>query len=117
MAYTRLSAMLNSGEGGRDRGDGYPLGRTAHHPRPGWGQYRSGGSAMSRFAFWRRPAVKKSRPRTRLCLETLEERTLLSSNAIVLENQLPGAPQSQWDVSTRDAGDATIQGFAADISV
>ena len=31
------------------------------------------------------------------------------------ENQLPGTPQSVWDVS--GAGDATIQGFATDISV
>src|SRR5262249_17241583 len=33
----------------------------------------------------------------------------------VVENQLPGTPQSVWDVSGN--GDATIQGFATDISV
>ncbi len=39
------------------------------------------------------------------------------SNAIVAENCLPGNPDSEWDVSTSDAGDPTLQGFATDISV
>src|SRR6185437_5776036 len=39
------------------------------------------------------------------------------ANAIVAENCLPGNPQSEWDVSTGDAGDPSIQGFATDISV
>jgi hypothetical protein len=38
-------------------------------------------------------------------------------NAIVAENCLPGNPESEWDVSTSDAGDPSIQGFATDISV
>ena len=38
-------------------------------------------------------------------------------NQIVAENCLQGNPSSEWDVSTQDAGDATIQGFATDISV
>ncbi|MGN6326406.1 DUF4082 domain-containing protein [Pseudolysinimonas sp.] len=37
------------------------------------------------------------------------------SNAIVCENSKPGTPESQWDID--GAGDATIQGFATDISV
>ncbi|HUL97991.1 MAG TPA: N,N-dimethylformamidase beta subunit family domain-containing protein [Mycobacterium sp.] len=37
------------------------------------------------------------------------------ANAIVAENCLAGNPASEWDVS--GAGDATIQGFATDISV
>src|SRR5467141_48862 len=37
------------------------------------------------------------------------------SNPIVCENNLTGNPQSDWDVT--GAGDATIQGFATDISV
>jgi hypothetical protein len=37
------------------------------------------------------------------------------ANAIVCENQLAGAPASEWDVS--GAGDPQIQGFATDISV
>jgi N,N-dimethylformamidase beta subunit-like, C-terminal/Domain of unknown function (DUF4082)/Bacterial Ig-like domain/Calx-beta domain/Bacterial Ig domain/Purple acid Phosphatase, N-terminal domain len=37
------------------------------------------------------------------------------ANAIACENQLPGAPASEWDVS--GAGDPAIQGFATDISV
>src|SRR5437868_289678 len=37
------------------------------------------------------------------------------ANAITDENALPGSPSSEWDVSL--AGDATIQGFATDISV
>jgi hypothetical protein len=36
-------------------------------------------------------------------------------NPIACENQNPGDPSSQWDVS--GAGDASIQGFATDISV
>jgi hypothetical protein len=37
------------------------------------------------------------------------------ANEIVTENCLPGNPASEWDVS--GAGDASIQGFATDISV
>ena len=37
------------------------------------------------------------------------------TNPIVCENSKPGNPQSEWDVS--GAGDASIQGFATDISV
>src|SRR5271168_3974462 len=37
------------------------------------------------------------------------------ANAIVAENCLPGSPSSEWNVSL--SGDATIQGFATDISV
>ena len=40
--------------------------------------------------------------------------TAHAQNAIVTENQRPGAPASQWDVA--GAGDASIQGFATDIS-
>jgi len=39
------------------------------------------------------------------------------ANPIVAENCLSGNPSSEWDVSTGDAGDPTIQGFATDISV
>jgi hypothetical protein len=45
----------------------------------------------------------------------IEDRTLLSGNAIVTENQLPGTPQSVWGIS--GAGDPSILGFATDISV
>lgn len=38
-------------------------------------------------------------------------------NDIVCENSKPGNPSSEWDISTADAGDPTIQGFATDISV
>jgi methionine-rich copper-binding protein CopC len=48
-------------------------------------------------------------------VESLECRQLLSVNPIVAENQLPGTPQSVWGV--QGAGDATIQGYATDISV
>src|SRR3989442_10197005 len=37
------------------------------------------------------------------------------ANPIVCENNLTGNPQSEWDIS--GAGDASIQGFANDISV
>ena len=48
-------------------------------------------------------------------IEIVEPRTLLTTNPIVLENQLPGTPPSVWDVA--GGGDSTIQGFATDISV
>src|SRR5689334_3313832 len=51
----------------------------------------------------------------RVLIETVEPRVLLATNPVVLENQLPGTPQSIWDVP--GAGDSTIQGFATDISV
>lgn len=38
-----------------------------------------------------------------------------ASNAISIENALPGNPASEWDVA--GAGDASIQGFATDVSV
>ncbi|WP_263357909.1 DUF4082 domain-containing protein [Acidicapsa ligni] len=40
-----------------------------------------------------------------------------AANPIVAENCLPGNDSDEWDVSTSDAGDLTIQGFATDISV
>jgi hypothetical protein len=39
----------------------------------------------------------------------------VAQNAVVLENALPGSPPSEWEVA--GAGDASIQGFATDISV
>src|SRR5262245_60315051 len=38
----------------------------------------------------------------------------LAPNPIIAENQLPGNPQSEWDIV--GAGDDSIQGFATDIS-
>jgi hypothetical protein len=38
-----------------------------------------------------------------------------ASNAVTCENQLPGNPKSEWDIS--GSGDSTIQGFATQISV
>lgn len=40
-----------------------------------------------------------------------------SENPIICENQLAGAPRSQWDIATRDAGDGTISGFSTQISI
>ncbi len=39
------------------------------------------------------------------------------ANDIVCENSKPGNPGSEWDIGSGGAGDPTIQGFAADISV
>ncbi len=72
---------------------------------------------MSKYQSWRRrraPANKARRGFYRPGVERLEDRTLLS-NAIVTENQLPGTPESTWQVS--GAGDPSLLGFAADISV
>src|SRR5437868_2621943 len=70
---------------------------------------------MNVFKFWGHGKEKHPRRprRVRLSLEALEDRTVLSGNAIVAENQLPGTPA--WGVS--GAGDASIQGFATDVSV
>src|SRR5439155_25161179 len=53
-------------------------------------------------------------PTCRPRVEHLEDRVVPSGNPIVAENQLPGTPLNTWSVGT---GDATIQGFATDISV
>lgn len=39
----------------------------------------------------------------------------VAQNPIVTENNLPGSPASEWDIS--GAGDLSIQGFATDISI
>ena len=73
---------------------------------------------MSRFKGnwqWGRERKIGRNRRTFHHLECLEDRTLLATNPIVAENQLPGNPASQWDIS--GAGDPGIQGFATDISV
>jgi methionine-rich copper-binding protein CopC len=62
----------------------------------------------------RTPARFTRRRTFRPTFEALEDRNLLS-NLVVAENLLPGTPPSTWDVP--GAGDSTIQGFAADISV
>src|SRR5262249_34604924 len=41
--------------------------------------------------------------------------TAQATNPIPAENQLPGNPRSEWDIT--GSGDSTIQGFATDISV
>ena len=72
---------------------------------------------MSTF-FRKRREVAKRRLRTRtLCLESLENRTLLTSLTIAQENQLPGTPESVWDLSSPGIGDPKIQGFATNMSV
>src|SRR5262245_13691607 len=65
-------------------------------------------------AVWPGPVVSQALQPAKLALETLEDR-LVPANAIVTENQLPGTPQSTWEVS--GSGDSTIQGFATDIGV
>ena len=64
------------------------------------------------------PAAPRTPPKAhrvvRLCLESLEDR-IVPSNGIVAENQLPGHAAERWGVN--GAGDASIQGFATDISV
>jgi hypothetical protein len=75
---------------------------------------------MSLFEFWSKKILESRkrnpmRPRNRrIFLEQLEGRILLA-NQIIVENQLPGTPQSVWGVA--GAGDTTLQGFATDISV
>src|SRR5262245_17466169 len=53
--------------------------------------------------------------RTFLAIDQLEARDVPTTNPIVTENQLPGNPASEWDIS--GTGDSSIQGFATDISV
>jgi methionine-rich copper-binding protein CopC len=77
------------------------------------------------FARWVRKFLATPRPQKRhqnraaLHAEWLEPREVFSTtsavNPIVAENMLPGTPESVWDVP--GAGDASIQGFATDISV
>lgn len=58
---------------------------------------------------------KRRRTSSKLSVESLEDRVVFSVNPIIAENQLPGTPESVWDVP--GAGDPTIQGYAAEISV
>src|SRR5262245_41206682 len=63
------------------------------------------------------PKKRRSANRQKLrraFLEQLESRQLMV-NEIVLENQLPGNPASEWDVV--GGGSNNIEGFATDISV
>src|SRR5262245_37614 len=72
---------------------------------------------MSKSKSWRRRPVPVPRalPAVRRpWVERLEDRTLLSTNPIVAENQLPGTPEGVWGVGT---GDPSLQGFATDMSV
>jgi hypothetical protein len=71
---------------------------------------------ISIFKRWLRRKLTRKQPirmRALLRLEDLEDR-IVPTNAIVTENQLPGTPQSTWDIS--GSGDPTIQGFTTDIS-
>jgi hypothetical protein len=63
----------------------------------------------------KKPDAARTAANLRRCvLEALESRQLLTALTIAQENQLPGTPQSVWDVP--GAGDSSIQGFTADIS-
>jgi methionine-rich copper-binding protein CopC len=67
------------------------------------------------------PGTNERQPRflkSFLRFEQLEDRSTPSIgglNPVVLENQLPGNPQSEWDIS--GIGDSTLQGFATQMSV
>src|SRR3954462_4350912 len=63
----------------------------------------------------RRPMAGKQGFARRPRLEPLEERTLFAVNPIVVENELPGSPPSEWDIS--GSVSTTLQVFATDISV
>src|SRR5438552_6424464 len=71
-------------------------------------------SLIRRFSKFRAAsAARKARLWTQP--EQLESRTLLAANPVVLENQRPGNPQTEWDVS--GVGDLNILGYSTDISV
>ena len=57
-----------------------------------------------------------ARPKGKLSLsiERLEERYMFSVNPIVAENELPGTPESVWDVPDPSSN---IEGFAVQFSV
>jgi hypothetical protein len=59
--------------------------------------------------------VRRVRRPLGLNLEPLEDRRLLAVLTIAQENQLPGAPVSQWFID--GAGDSNIEGFATRMSV
>src|SRR6476661_6625971 len=68
--------------------------------------------------WWVGPDQKTSRRPVRkwkLKLEPLESRRLLAVLSIAQENQLAGAPASQWYID--GAGDSNIEGFATRMSV
>ena len=59
--------------------------------------------------------VTSSRNRIVLVLSIYTYMVLSSPNRIVLENQLPGSPSTEWDVN--GAGTQDIQGFATRASL
>ncbi|MFO0916592.1 MAG: DUF4082 domain-containing protein [Pirellulales bacterium] len=75
---------------------------------------------MMFFRAWQRkvrPAIRRrssNRRADRLRVESLEVRDLLSGTKIAQENALPGAPESEWELSNPST---TIEGYAADFSV
>ena len=64
----------------------------------------------------RRGAANRGRHAKALCLECLEDRTLLAPLTIAQENQLTGTPESVWD-NINGIGDPAIQGYATNMSV
>src|ERR1700730_12645472 len=69
---------------------------------------------LSRKLSISREAMMRLLLATIFCL-TVAANFAVAQNAIVTENQLPGTPASQWDLS--GPGSTTLQGFTTDISV
>src|SRR5690242_19663946 len=90
---------------------------TLRAPTRGDSARRTPMNVFRRWGGWLFSRTRGSRfpNRVRLGLEILEGRLAPSVNPIVVENQLPGTPQSVWGIN--GAGDPSIQGFATDISV
>jgi hypothetical protein len=69
-------------------------------------------------SWWRGPekkAPRRSPRRLRFEIEPLEHRRLLAVLSVAQENQLAGAPTSQWYID--GAGSSNIEGFATQMSV
>ena len=69
-------------------------------------------------SFWRGSESKtqsRSRANLKLRFEPLEDRRMLAVLSIAQENQLTGAPASQWFID--GPGDTNIEGYAAQMSV
>ena len=81
-----------------------------------FGRLRSIAEVSTRRIMWRSGVATIVATAAALAVPHIEGQSCEAAlNAIVCENQLPGNPAGEWDIS--GSGDGTLQGFATEISV
>ncbi|MFS8148264.1 N,N-dimethylformamidase beta subunit family domain-containing protein, partial [Rhizobium sp. BR 249] len=83
---------------------------------PGGGETGTGGAKANSIGILSGSVTTPPSPQQRsLTTQNLAAAAVAASNAIVLENQKQGNPESEWGID--GAGSSNIEGFATDISV